>query len=127
MASLDELIGMDSIKNEVRELTRFLRVQKQPRASRPAAHAGQPAQVFAGNPGTGKTSVARILGEVLAPWASCGKGHLIEADRSALVAGYMGQTAELTNKIVDRALDGVLFIDEAYSLISDEGEDPYRA
>ena len=112
LQSLDELIGLDAIKTEVRELTRFLRVQQQ------REQAGLPRTqvslhtVFAGNPGTGKTSVARVLGEVFGALGIVKAGHLIEADRSDLVAGYAGQTAERTNKIIDKALDGVLFIDE---------------
>jgi tellurite resistance protein len=125
LKSLDELIGLASIKAEVRELTRFLQVQRH------REEAGLPRTqvslhtVFTGNPGTGKTSVARILGEVFGALGVVTKGHLIEADRSSLVAGYAGQTAERTNKVIDKALDGVLFIDEAYALVSEEGDDPY--
>lgn len=122
---LNELIGMENVKNDVKTLINFIRVQKERMERGLMKSTISLHTVFYGPPGTGKTTVARLMGKIFKAMGLLQKGGLIETDRSGMVAGYVGQTAEKVDKIVTEAMDGILFIDEAYTLKPEVGGSDY--
>lgn len=122
---LEELIGLESVKQEVLLCINLLRINKMRKEKGLPELQTSNHMVFTGHPGTGKTTVARIMAKIYKCLGVVSKGQLVETDRSGMVAGYMGQTALKTAQVIKKAKGGVLFIDEAYALSSEDGSNDY--
>ena len=122
---LNQLVGLDNVKEEVRSLVNLIKVRRMREEYKLPAMDMSYHMVFTGNPGTGKTTVARLVARIYRELGILSEGQLIETDRSRLVAGYVGQTAINVREVVEQAIGGVLFIDEAYALVSPDTMNDY--
>jgi SpoVK/Ycf46/Vps4 family AAA+-type ATPase len=122
LENLNSLIGLKAVKQEVQQIINLIKVQKKGEEFGEKLPPLSLHLVFFGNPGTGKTTVARLLAKIYKCLGVLSTGQLVEVDRGGLVAGYVGQTAIKTQEVIDKAMGGILFIDEAYSLTHGKGE-----
>lgn len=122
---LNSLVGLENVKTKVNDLIAYQKVQKLRRDNNLNSEKNTLHLAFTGNPGTGKTTVARIVGRIYKQIGLLSKGHFVEVSRTDLIAGYQGQTALKVKKVIESAKGGVLFIDEAYSITENDHSDSY--
>ncbi|MBR4411222.1 MAG: AAA family ATPase [Firmicutes bacterium] len=122
LAEMDELVGLEAVKKDIRTMMNFIRVCKLRTERGMKAPDLSYHMVFSGNPGTGKTTIARMLAQLYKAIGVLKEGQLVEVDRSGLIAGYQGQTAIKTQEVIQSAIGGVLFIDEAYALVESDND-----
>lgn len=125
LEELNALVGLESVKEKVNDLIAYQKIQKLRRENNLYSSKNTLHLAFTGNPGTGKTTVARIVGRIYKKIGLLSKGHFVEVSRTDLIAGYQGQTALKVKKVIEQAKGGVLFIDEAYSITENDNSDSY--